>query len=71
MKYIGAHVSVEGGVANAPVNASNIGAKTFALFTKNPSRWRSSPIKEKEAETFRKRCDDLGFNRSIILPHDS
>ncbi len=55
MKYIGAHVSVEGGVANAPVNASNIGAKTFDLFTKNPSRWRSSPIKEKEAETFRKR----------------
>ena len=33
MKYIGAHVSTVGGVANAPVNAHAIGAKAFALFT--------------------------------------
>jgi endonuclease IV len=34
MKYIGAHVSAQGGVENAPVNAHNIGATAFALFTK-------------------------------------
>ena len=35
MKYIGAHVSISGGVDNAPLNASAIGAKAFAMFTKN------------------------------------
>ena len=35
MKYIGAHVSASGGVENAPVNAHEIGATAFALFTKN------------------------------------
>ena len=32
MKYVGAHVSISGGVENAPVNAHRIGAKGFALF---------------------------------------
>ena len=35
MKYIGAHVSTSGGVENAPENAQKIGARAFALFTKN------------------------------------
>ena len=33
-KYIGAHVSTEGGVYNAPQNAFDINAKAFALFVK-------------------------------------
>ena len=44
MKYIGAHVSAEGGVQNAPVNANAIGAKAFALFTKNQRQWFSNPL---------------------------
>ena len=44
MKYIGAHVSAAGGVANAPVNANAIGAKAFALFTKNQRQWFSNPL---------------------------
>ena len=35
MKYIGAHVSATGGVENAPLNAHEIGATAFALFTRN------------------------------------
>ena len=35
MKYLGAHVSAAGGVEAAPVNAHEIGAKAFALFTRN------------------------------------
>jgi len=45
MKYIGAHVSVSGGVENAPVHAHKIGAKAFALFTKNQRQWKSVPLK--------------------------
>ena len=34
MKYVGAHVSASGGVYNAPINATLIGAKAFALLQK-------------------------------------
>lgn len=71
MKFIGAHVSVASGVSQAPVNAQNIGAKSFALFTRNPSRWKSKPISDKEAELFRERCAEIGYAPSQILPHDS
>lgn len=71
MKYVGAHVSVEGGVSNAPVNAYNIGARAFALFTRNPSRWKSKPITDKEAALFRENCEKYSFSAAQILPHDS
>lgn len=71
MKYIGAHVSTSNGVANAPLNAHLIGAKAFALFTRNPSRWKSKPITDKEAALFRERCAEYGYEPAHILPHDS
>lgn len=71
MKYIGAHVSTGSGVAQAPLNAEAIGAKAFALFTRNPSRWSSKPISDKEAALFKERCTQLGFAPEQILPHDS
>lgn len=71
MKYIGAHVSVNGGVSSAPVNAQEIGAKAFALFTGNPSRWSSKPISEEEADLFSERCRSFGFTPDVILPHDN
>ena len=71
MKYIGAHVLVEGGVANAPLNAQKIGAKAFALFTRNPNRWASKPLSAKEIDAFKKNCSDCGYAPEFILPHDS
>lgn len=71
MKYIGAHVSAGNGVSQAPINAHEIGAKSFALFTRNPSRWQSKPISDKEAQAFKVNCEKLGYAPEHILPHDS
>ncbi len=71
MKYIGAHVSAAGGVENAPVNAHAIGAKAFALFTKNQRQWESAPLTEKSITLFKERCKEYGFLSKHILPHDS
>lgn len=71
MKYIGAHVSAEQGVSHAPLNAHLIGAKSFALFTRNPSRWTSKAISAKEAEAFKENCATYGYTPDVILPHDS
>ncbi len=71
MKYIGAHVSASGGVENAPVNAKEIGANAFALFTKNQRQWKSAPLTGKSIQLFKERCEELGFQPGMILPHDS
>jgi deoxyribonuclease-4 len=71
MKYIGAHVSANGGVENAPLNAKEIGANAFALFTKNQRQWTSPPLSGKSIELFRENCDKFGFMPEMILPHDS
>ena len=71
MKYIGAHVSSSGGVENAPVNAKEIGATAFALFTKNQRQWVSAPLSEKSIKNFKQRCEEFNFKPFQILPHDS
>ena len=71
MKYIGAHVSAEQGVSHAPLNAHLIGAQSFALFTRNPSRWTSKAITAAEANAFKENCEKYGYTPDLILPHDS
>jgi deoxyribonuclease IV len=71
MKYVGAHVSAEGGVQNAPVNANTIGAKAFALFTKNQRQWFSNPLTSKSISEFRANCEKFNYKPFQILPHDS
>lgn len=71
MKFIGAHVSVEGGVSNAPVNAAALEMGAFALFTRNPSRWKSAAISAAEADKFKENCRQFGYTPDVVLPHDS
>ncbi|MCL3850227.1 MULTISPECIES: deoxyribonuclease IV [Parabacteroides] len=71
MKYIGAHVSASGGIENAPLNAQAIGAKAFALFTRNQRQWKSSPLTKKSISLFKERCQEFGYEAKHILPHDS
>ena len=71
MKYIGAHVSAGGGVENAPLNAARIGAKAFALFTKNQRQWKAKPLSTKSMQLFRENCAKEGYGPEQILPHDS
>jgi deoxyribonuclease IV len=71
MKYIGAHVSAQGGVEYAPRNASEIGATAFALFTKNQRQWFSKSLSEDNVKLFRENCEKYGYLPHQILPHDS
>ena len=70
MKYVGAHVSISGGVENAPLNAAAIGAKAFAMFTKNQRQWKSAPLTEESIQAFQENCRANGFSAEHILPHD-
>ncbi len=70
-KYIGAHVSASGGVENAPLNAREIGATAFALFTKNQRQWKAAPLTAGSIALFKERCEEFGYTPRQILPHDS
>lgn len=71
MKFVGAHVSAAGGVENSPVNANKIGAKAFALFTKNQRQWLAKPLTPESISAFKENCRKFGYDAKHILPHDS
>jgi deoxyribonuclease-4 len=71
VKHIGAHVSAAGGVENAPLRAARIGARAFALFTKNQRRWKARPLRRESIRLFQENCQKEGYTPEKILPHDS
>lgn len=71
MKFIGPHVSASGGVENAPLNAMQVGATAFALFTKNQRQWFSAPLSETSITAFKENREKSGITADFILPHDS
>ena len=70
-KFVGAHCSASGGVYNAVYNAQKIGAKAFALFTKNQKRWEAKPLDTKTIDKFKRALSESGILPKHVLPHDS
>ncbi|KAK3610704.1 hypothetical protein CHS0354_028094 [Potamilus streckersoni] len=70
-KFVGAHVSMAGGIYNAIYNAANMGAKSFALFLKSSRSWQSKPLDDDDALKFREACKEHGYSSHLILPHGS
>ena len=50
---IGAHVSIAGGVFNAPENAHNIGCECFQMFTRSPRGGRAPELTEEVVKSFK------------------
>ena len=67
--YLGAHVSVQGGVHRAPVRGLAIGATAIQVFTKTPGQWREPEIARESVTTFRADCERLELTN--IVAHDS
>ncbi|MDU1108417.1 MAG: deoxyribonuclease IV, partial [Enterobacter sp.] len=71
MKYVGAHVSAAGGLANAAIRAAEIKATAFALFTKNQRQWRAAALTAEVIDDFKAACEKYHYGPGQILPHDS
>lgn len=70
-KLVGAHVSISGGVFNAPLNAKAIGASAFAMFLKNQRQWNAKDYDDKTIDAFRANMKECDFSADAVLPHDS
>ena len=69
MYYLGAHVSVAGGVFNAPLRAKELGATGFAMFVKNQRQWLSKPYTAAGIEEFKVNMKACGYEDIHVLPH--
>ena len=66
---LGAHVSTQGGMPNAPARGVAIGASAVQVFTKTPNQWREPVIEPAVADAFRRALAQSGIAQ--IVAHDS
>jgi len=66
---LGAHVSSQGGVGNAPARGAALRATAIQLFTKTPNQWRERVLEPAEIERFRSEVQRHGLE--VAVAHDS
>ncbi|MCS7020441.1 MAG: deoxyribonuclease IV [Gemmataceae bacterium] len=69
MPYLGAHLSIAGGVHKAVEAAVALGCDTVQLFTKSSNQWRARPLSEDEIASFRQAVQRAGLH--FPTAHDS
>lgn len=62
----GAHVSIAGGLINAPKNAADIGCEVFQIFTRSPQGGYIAPLDEKIAEEFKLLCKKYNQKEWVV-----
>ena len=55
----GAHVSIAGGVFNAPANAAEIGCEVFQIFTRSPQGGPASKLTDEILAKFKQEKKNL------------
>jgi deoxyribonuclease IV len=59
---IGAHVSIAGGIENAPKNAKDLNCECFQMFSRSPRGGNHKKINQKTIEEFFANCQQYGFD---------
>ncbi|CAF0886305.1 unnamed protein product [Didymodactylos carnosus] len=67
--FIGAHVSVKGGVDNAIENIQKLNGRAVAMFLRSQRQWNAKPLTDAVATNFRTLCEKYNFKSHQILPH--
>ncbi|HEU0051310.1 MAG TPA: deoxyribonuclease IV [Patescibacteria group bacterium] len=63
---IGAHVSIAGGIQNAPLNAAKIGCEVFQMFTRSPQGGAAQKLIPEAIEAFRQNCKENRLKQWVI-----
>jgi len=62
---LGAHVSVAGGLHEAPGRGASIGAEVIQVFTRNQVQWKAAPVRVEEARRFREALRASGIESVV------
>ncbi len=66
---IGAHISIAGGIQNAPLRARQLDCEIFQIFSRSPQGGKAVPIGEKEANLFLEEAQRQGFKNQDWFIH--
>lgn len=69
MLWLGAHMSVAGGLHNAIDDALAVESDAVQIFTKNQRQWAAKPIADADAALFRQKFNDSGLKS--VVAHNS
>ena len=69
MPFLGAHLSIAGGVSNAVAAATKLGCTALQIFTKSPNSWAAKPIDLADAAQFKRAVKAAGLRYPTA--HDS
>lgn len=68
-RFIGAHMSIAGGVENAILDAEKVGSSALQLFVKNNNQWRGPALTEANINAFFRERDRVGLQKHAIIAH--
>ncbi len=63
---IGCHVSIAGGVENAPSRAFELGCETFQIFTRSPQGAKAAPLAQGQIGDFNSEMQKFGFEEFVV-----
>ena len=67
--FVGPHVSIGGGVEQAPGHAAALGATAFGMFTKNQRQWQAAAYSDGNRQGFAENLKACGYTPRQVLPH--
>jgi deoxyribonuclease IV len=66
--YLGAHMSISGGIHFAPERGLKAGCGVIQVFTQNASQWRGKEVSDADAALFREKWASSGLHE--VVSHD-
>jgi deoxyribonuclease-4 len=66
--YLGAHISISGGLHLAIDRATAAGCNVLQIFTRNSNQWKGKPVSEADAALFRDKFAASGLHE--VISHD-
>ncbi|OQX92194.1 MAG: deoxyribonuclease IV [candidate division Zixibacteria bacterium 4484_95] len=67
--YLGAHMSIAGGVFNAFGHGEEFGCDTIQIFVKSSNQWKAKPLTDEEVQKFKEEQKRTGIKP--VVAHDS
>lgn len=66
--YLGAHMSIAGGIHFAPERGVQAGCGVIQIFTQNANQWRGKEVSDSDAALFREKWAESGLHE--VVSHD-
>lgn len=69
MGLLGCHVSIAGGVQNAPIRGHELGCEAIQIFTRNPSQWKAKALTDEQIQGFK--AGIKTYNIQAVMTHSN